>query len=124
MNNLPLLAITMGDPAGTGPEIITKALADAEIYGLCRPVVVGDAATMRQAKEFTGADITINSVTDVAEAGKTPGQIDVYDLQNVDLPNLKLGEVSPQAGKAAYEYIVRATEMALAEEVGGIVTSA
>src|SRR4051812_47594380 len=110
MNNLPLLAITLGDPAGTGPEIITKSLADSEIYRICRPIVVGDVATLRRAGEFTGENVAVRPVADLSEAGRTPGTIDVLDLQNVDLPSLELGAVSPAAGKAAYEYIVRATE--------------
>lgn len=124
MNHLPLLAITMGDPAGTGPEIITKALAAAEIYNLCRPVVVGDAAVMRRAQGFTGTQVTIRAIRDFEDAGLQPGEIDVHDLENVDLEAAPLGKVSPAAGKAAYEYIERSTQLALDGEVGGIVTSA
>jgi 4-phospho-D-threonate 3-dehydrogenase / 4-phospho-D-erythronate 3-dehydrogenase len=124
MNQLPLLAITMGDPAGTGPEIITKSLEDPEIYTICRPMVVGDAAIMQQAQGFTGAKVSVRAVNSPENAGTTPGQIDVLDLGNVDAANLKLGAVSPEAGKAAYEYIEKATLLTLDGQADAVVTSA
>jgi 4-hydroxythreonine-4-phosphate dehydrogenase len=121
---LPLLAITLGDPAGTGPEIIAKALALPEIRALCRPLVVGDAATMTRALGYTGVSLKIHAVNAVTEARFSPDEIDVLDLKNVDLARLALGKVDPLAGKAAYEYVKKATELALTKEVGAIVTSA
>ncbi|HEX2851735.1 MAG TPA: 4-hydroxythreonine-4-phosphate dehydrogenase PdxA [Opitutaceae bacterium] len=121
---LPLVAITMGDAAGTGPEIITKSLALAEVRAICRPVVVGDAATMKRATAFTGAALTVRAIRDVAEAVFNPGEIEVLDLANIDLAKLQLGRVDPMAGNAAYEYIKTATELALAGRVAAIVTSA
>ena len=123
-SSLPLVAITMGDAAGTGPEIITKSLALPELRAVCRPVVVGDAATMTRALRFTGVNLAIRAIRDIAEAAADPGRIDVLDLANIDLVKLQLGRVDPMAGKAAYEYIKRATELALADQVGAIVTSA
>ena len=120
----PLLAITMGDAAGTGPEIITKALADASVYAQCRPLVIGDAATMERAVGFTGAPVKIRAVRAVRDAQFAPGTIDVLDLANIDLARLQLGKVDPMAGAAAYDYIKRATEFALAGDVAAIVTSA
>ena len=120
----PLVAITLGDPAGTGPEIITKALATPELYALCRPVVVGDAAVLRRALGFTGVSATVNSVRNVSDATGTPGTIDVYDLANVTIARLQLGRVDAMAGKAAYEYVKTAAELALAGRVAAIVTSA
>jgi 4-hydroxythreonine-4-phosphate dehydrogenase len=119
-----LLAITMGDAAGTGPEIITKALADAAVYAQCRPLVIGDAATMERAAQFTGASVKIRAVRAAGGAQFTPGTIDVLDLGNIDAARLQLGKVSAMAGGAAYDYIKRATELALAGDAGAIVTSA
>ena len=120
----PLIAITMGDAAGTGPEIITKSLALPELRALCRPVVVGDAATMTRALGFTGVNLAIRPIRDLAEAAAGLGEIDVLDLANIDLAKLQLVRVDPMAGKAAYDYIKAATELALAGHVGAIVTSA
>ena len=120
----PLLAITMGDAAGTGPEIITKALADPVVYAQCRPLVIGDAATLARAVRFTGASVKIRAVRELSAAQFTPGTIDVLDLANLDLAKLQLGQVDPMAGAAAYDYIKRATDLALAGEVDAIVTCA
>ncbi|PTY07482.1 4-hydroxythreonine-4-phosphate dehydrogenase PdxA [Opitutaceae bacterium EW11] len=120
----PLLAITLGDPAGTGPEIISKALLEPDVRALCRPLVVGDAETLRRACTFTGSKARIATVNRPSEAGARADQIDVLDLKNVDLGRLELGRVDPLAGKAAYEAVKRAAELALSGEVAGIVTSA
>ena len=122
--DLPILAITMGDPAGTGPEIVTKAFADPELQGVCRPIIVGDADTLRQALGFTGSPLAINAVHSVSQARFETGTLDVLDLDNVDLPKLELGKVSAMCGQAAYEYVKTAAELALANEVEGIVTCA
>jgi len=120
----PLLAITMGDAAGTGPELITKALAEAAVYEDCRPLVIGDAATLERAVRFTGTAIKVRAVRAPRDAGFSPGTIEVLDCANIELAKLELGKVSPMAGGAAYDYIKRATELALAGEVGAVVTSA
>ncbi len=123
-NQLPLIAITMGDAAGTGPEIITRSLALPELRAPCRPVVIGDAAAMARALLFTGVALKVRKINDVAEATSAPDEIDVLDLANLDLATLKLGQVDPQAGHAAYEYIKTAAELALAGRVSAIVTCA
>ena len=120
----PILAITMGDAAGSGPEIITKTLADPEVRAISRPVVVGDAATMQAALEITGAPGKIKSVEKVSAASFQDDIIEVIDLRNIQLDKLTRGRVDPVAGKAAYEYIKLATEMTLARESDAIVTSA
>jgi len=122
--NLPILAITLGDPAGTGPEIITKALALPEVRAVCRPLVVGDAATLKQALRYTCVKLNIRSVTSPTEASFAADTIDVLDLHNVDLAQLQLGKVSSMAGKAAYEAVKISAELALSGKVRAIVTSA
>ena len=89
----PLLAITMGDPAGTGPEILTMSLAETGIRQACRPVVIGDAATMREALAITGISGEVRAIRDVSEARFDPGLIEVVDLENVDLGRLERGRV-------------------------------
>lgn len=124
MSALPLIALTLGDPAGTGPEIILKALAQPEVSGLGRLLVVGDAATLERAQTYTGTRLVIRRVNLPAEAQFAPHSIDVLDLKNVDSSRLQLGRVDPVAGQAAFESIRRATELALAGQAGAIVTSA
>ncbi len=121
-----ILGITMGDPAGSGPEIVVKALASQEMYDLSRPLVIGDVAAMQAAADICHWQGQIRSVGDegVAEAGRQFGVIDVLDLKNVDVAHLRRGCVDPMAGKAAYEYIVKGTQLALDGKTAAIVTSA
>jgi 4-hydroxythreonine-4-phosphate dehydrogenase len=119
----PLLAITMGDPAGVGPEIIAKALSDPEVYAICRPVVVGDASAMRMGLDVAKASLSIHPIQELGEAWYRHGSIDLLDLGNVDASKLVMGVPQAMAGKASVEYVLRATDMVLAGEVDAIVTA-
>jgi len=119
-----LLAITMGDAAGSGPEIVAKALAEPEVRAVCRPVVIGDGAAMRAALEITGASGEVKVINKLSDALFQDGIIEVIDLHNIQLDQLIRGRVNPMAGKAAYEYIKLATDLALAGDCDAIVTSA
>ena len=66
--NRPVLAITMGDPAGVGPEVAAKALGHEELYGRCLPVVIGDEQPIRDALEAAGLDLKLNLIGSPAEA--------------------------------------------------------
>src|SRR5512139_1822267 len=82
VEKLPIVGISMGDPGGIGPEICVKALALEEMYGICRPIVVGDAGVMRNAVEFSRLALGVKGCGSVAEAGFRPGTVDVFDLKN------------------------------------------
>lgn len=121
----PIIGITMGDPASIGPEITIKALARPDIYEKCRPIVVGDACMLEKAKGIVGReDIVIHPVSDVKDALFTPGTIDVYDMKLVNADTLPIGQVSVEAGEAAFQYVVKVIEMANADIVDGTVTNA
>ena len=119
---LPILAITMGDPAGCGPEIIVKALADQQIYQICRPLVVGDAGRMAMAAGIVNSLAKIHATAEPQNGLYEHGTIDVLDFANVpaDLP---FGQVDGRAGHAAYLYIEGAIKQALAQKVAAIVTA-
>ena len=120
-----IIGITMGDPASIGPEITVKALSLEEIYHKCRPLVIGDATVMEAAVRIVGKDgIKIHPVHSVDEALFEPGTIDVYDMGLVDMDQLERGKVSAMAGEAAFRYVEKVIQMALAGEVDGTVTNA
>ena len=119
----PILAITMGDPAGIGPEIVAKALSHKETYEKCRPVVSGDAAVMRQAVELLGLPLEVNAVDNVEDARFEYGTIDVIDLKCIDLTKFEFGKVSAQCGDAAFKAIRQAIDLAMEERVDGTVTA-
>jgi len=120
--NRPRIGITMGDPAGVGPEVVLKALSHAEVYAQCRPLVVGDAKRLERAAAITGAKLTIRAVTGPEDARYEPGAADCVDLALVaeDLP---FGELSAQAGEAAYRYIERAVALALERRIDAVCTA-
>lgn len=124
MKKRPVIGITMGDPAGVGPEITVKALADPGLYEKCRPLVVGDAPVMERAAALTGhPEIRIHRVKDVLEAEFAPGTIDVLDLGKVDLDRLETGKVSAMAGDAAFSYVEKVIGLALEKKVDATVTN-
>ena len=120
---LPVVGITMGDPAGVGPEVVVKALLDGEMHKLCRPIVIGDAAVLRKMAEILGLPLPVRSVSQIAEARFSSGTADVLDLGNVNLSDLEIGKVSAMAGKASVECIFRAIDLARQGEIGAIVTA-
>jgi len=123
MDSRPIIAITMGDAAGVGPEIVLKALSLEEMYALCRPLVVGDVGVLARARQMLGLRVDLHPIADVRAARFEPGNIDVLNLANIDLARLKVGEVCPMAGKAAVEYVLEASQLALFGEVQGIATA-
>ena len=119
----PILAITMGDPAGIGPEIVVRALSHESTYQKCRPIVTGDANVMRKAVSLLGLNLQVNAVDEVKAAKFEYGTIDVFDLKCVDADSFEFGKVAAQCGNAAFVSIRKAIDLAMAEEVDGTVTA-
>ena len=126
MSEKPIVGITMGDPAGNGPEITVKALSHADMYDRCRPIVVGDAKMIEQATHFVGRpDIAIHRCEKVSDARFTPGTIDVLHLELIpDVKTFPIGQVSVEGGNAAFQCVKKVIELALAGEVDATCTNA
>ena len=118
----PIIAITMGNAAGVGPEIIMKALSHVTIYERSRPLVIGDAARLRQAGQISGVPLDVRVVEQPSEGAFRHGAVDCIDLALVpqDLP---WGRLSAVAGHAAFQYIERAVALAVKGKVDAICTS-
>jgi 4-hydroxythreonine-4-phosphate dehydrogenase len=124
MSERPLLAITMGDPAGVGPEVIVKSLTgDKALYDTARPMVIGDAGVLRQAAAVCGLDVPIRVVSDPQAAPYDGLGVDVLDLGNVDPKEWGWGRLSAGSGRAAMEYIHRAIELTDSAVTAAIVTA-
>src|SRR6266498_1335352 len=106
----PILAITMGDPGGIGPEIIAKALGHPAVQEQCQLVVIGEKRAMEAALRITGSPLSI-------------GDVELVDLHNIDIEQHGRGRNSAEVGRAAYEYLEKATQLELVNEVGAIVTA-
>lgn len=119
----PLLAVTLGDPAGVGPEIVLKMLRRADVFERCRPLVVGDSRILTRAARWLDIErLEFELIQSPAGGVYLPGTVPLMDLQNIDPQVCPVGQVSPQAGKAAVEYVFQACDLALAGAVDAVVT--
>jgi 4-hydroxythreonine-4-phosphate dehydrogenase len=124
VSSAPILAITLGDPAGIGPEIILKTLARPEVGQGLRLLVIGDARILRRAGLALGiADVAIESVRDPQEGSYLPGQITLLDLQNADPLECPFGQLAAPAGRAAVEYVFAACDLVTAGKAAAVVTA-
>jgi len=122
VENRPILAITMGDPAGIGPEIVLKALAGEELYGVCRPLVIGASGVLRRAQKLVAAPPGLNVVAGPEEGRFQSGTLDLVDMANVEVEELAWGQLSAMAGRASVEYVLEAVRLVLSGRVQGIAT--
>jgi 4-hydroxythreonine-4-phosphate dehydrogenase len=120
----PRIAITMGDAAGVGPEVIMKALAHRDLYKSCRPLVTGDAARLREAGRLVGSKLKVRDLAPdaLAMARYEPGTVDCLDPKLLPA-GLPFGRLSPVAGHAAYEYVRLATGLAMEHRIEAICTA-
>jgi 4-hydroxythreonine-4-phosphate dehydrogenase len=120
----PVIAMTMGDAAGIGPEVIMKSLAHADIYDLCRPLVIGDALRLQKAGRIVGTKLVVRSLTpdQIEDALYTAGTVDCIDLKLIpdDLP---WGKLSAIAGDAAFRYMEIAAKLAISGKIQAICTA-
>jgi 4-hydroxythreonine-4-phosphate dehydrogenase len=121
--HLPLLGITMGDPAGVGPEITAKALSRPDVTSSCRPIVIGDRSVMAATLELLRSPMRLHAVTNVGECRFSPGAIECLDLGNVNAAHLRKSAVSAEAGRAAYAYIEAGVGLCQAGTIDGLVTA-
>src|SRR5918992_1207230 len=118
----PLLAVTMGDPAGIGPEIIARTFDEGGFQNQNRAIVVGDAGILERAARLLDLALRANVVAEPEDARFEPGNVDV--ISETELPgDLPFGELDARAGDAAFRYVERATELASAGRVGAIATA-
>ena len=119
----PIIAITIGDPAGIGPEVVAKALCNKVIYDMCRPLVVGESATIWAAIKLIKKPLTLHLLEKASDTLGKFGVIDVLDMHNLEWNKVKVGQVSAECGRASMEFIEKAMQLALNNEVRGMVTA-
>ncbi len=123
MDQRPTLAITMGDAAGIGPEIVAKALADPRVYESVRPLVIGTAWAIEEGARVAKAAVGVRTVESPEAVQAIAGAIDVLDLHNLTPADVEPGRLSAEAGRAAVETVEEAARLALSRKVTAIVTS-
>ncbi|HEY2387875.1 MAG TPA: 4-hydroxythreonine-4-phosphate dehydrogenase PdxA [Candidatus Binatia bacterium] len=117
----PTIAITMGDAAGIGPEIVVKSLADPRVREWCDPVVLGDVRVLRAAAEQARVALVLEPVE--RPGASRNGSVAVVDYGNVDPAAVRMGVMEPALGEAAVRYTREAAKMALAGQIDGIVSA-
>lgn len=106
----PRIAISMGDPGGIGPEIIARALAREDVQRACRVVVVGSAQVLAHSAESVGARLRGRAVRR-PEDWEDEHDVLIYDMGSDDHPPFHVGKVAALNGRAAYNWIVSATQL-------------
>ena len=125
MSDRPIIGISMGDPAGCGPELSVKVMRNPDIYKMCRPVVVGDAQMIEDSLRILKDTTTkVNRISSIKDAKFELGTIDVYHMDLVDMSKFEYGKVSAMCGEAAFQAVVKVIELAMNGEIDATVTNA
>lgn len=119
----PVIAIPLGDPAGIGPEIVIKALAQDEVPQMADCVVIGDKKIMKHALDFLNMEMEIHCIEKPSQSRFQKDVLNLIDLDNIDMEKFEIGKVSGMCGKAAYEYIEKSIELANTRKVDAVATT-
>ncbi len=119
----PVTAITMGDPAGIGPETVIGTMLDQDIAACCKPFVIGSIAILERAAKVLNKDVTFNKIEDPEEAKFEYGTIDVIETGDYDTDSIKWGEVQELAGQMAYDFICKSIDLGLQGKVEAVSTT-
>jgi 4-phospho-D-threonate 3-dehydrogenase / 4-phospho-D-erythronate 3-dehydrogenase len=117
----PILAITIGDAAGIGPEIALKALQDEWVYRSCNPVLIGDRNLLSFYVERFQLPLQLNPIIKISQAEFTPGVIDLFHLDTIDMSHFQFGEGDSMTGMAMVDYTKLAVDLAVKGEVDAVI---
>ncbi|MCL2768247.1 MAG: 4-hydroxythreonine-4-phosphate dehydrogenase PdxA, partial [Synergistaceae bacterium] len=117
----PVIVVSLGDPAGIGPEIVVKALASEKVKKAARCVVVGSRNVVENACAITGIHFKINVIEDSGDY--VEGAFNLIDAGDVDMEKLEIGKVSGMCGRAAYEYVAKSIEIAMSGKADAVATA-
>jgi 4-hydroxythreonine-4-phosphate dehydrogenase len=121
MHDFPRIAITMGDPAGIGPEVILKALLRDDVYQVCRPIVLGDINVFGMVSKNLGP-LSFNTIESPSEVTEKPGLVDVISVSNLKEASYIPGRPTVHGGKAMIDYIKKAVDFIKDGQVSAMVT--
>lgn len=121
MSNKPLVAVTMGDPCGIGPEIIVKALSQDEVKQACNLVVIGSSEMLERSASSMGIPWQVRRISSMNDY--EGGNVSVIDSGKLDLTSVQHGKISPEAGRASVEWILEAADLISSRHVQAIATA-
>ena len=117
----PVIAVPIGDPAGIGPEIVVKSLANEQVKQIARCVAVGSRGVVENTCAVTGINLKLNVIEDPADYAE--GALNLIDTGDVDMGRLEMGKISGMCGKAAYDYICKSIELAMSGKADAVSTA-
>ena len=123
MERRPCVGVTLGDPASIGPEIVAKAFSDPEIFKVARPVVIGSARPLERIIALCGLPLALNRIRAVSDARCVRGSLDLLEVPGLPNDEIEWGKIQAKAGRAAFEFIRKAIELALAGELDAVATA-
>jgi 4-hydroxythreonine-4-phosphate dehydrogenase len=123
MFDRPLIAITLGDPSGIGPEVVAGALQKRELYKSMRPFVIGTLKDTRAALDIVGSNDTVRALEDPAQTEGRPGAIEVLSIGDYENTEFPVGQNSAESGAASHAWVEAAAKMCLANEIAAMVTA-
>ena len=119
----PVLGISIGDPAGIGPEITLKALARSELYERAVPVVYADRLVLEDGLRVTEKNLGLHPIKEPGEAFGKPGTVDFIEAGVIrQSGDYAYGKAAAKSGDAAFQYVVKALKDAQAGAVDAVVT--
>ncbi len=119
----PVTAITMGDPAGIGPEIVVGTMLSEEIHACCKPFVIGSQAIMERAARILGKDLKYRQIADPSEAEYEYGTVDILETGEYDTGSIEWGKEQKLAGQMAIDWIMKSIELGMAKKIDAVSTS-
>ena len=119
----PLIAITLGDPSGIGPEVVAKALMRPGIYERMKPFVIGTVREMEAAARLTGSTIRVTSIESPADVNGQPDLIEVLNADGFEDAEFPIGENSVKSGRASHAWVERAARLCIDGEVDAMATA-
>ncbi len=123
MSNLPVIAVTMGDPCGIGPEVVARALCSEEVRSACLPLVVGNVSIMEEGLRVTGVSLRVEEVEGPGGIDESPDVVSVLDMHNLNPEDVVWGRISAEAGRASMEWAKTAAELCLGGEAKAMATA-
>jgi 4-hydroxythreonine-4-phosphate dehydrogenase len=117
--NNQLFALTMGDPAGIGPEIALKALTDPRVH--TKVIIIGDSSVLEDTQKAQNITAPLHNILSVNEF--KDGCINVLNMNLIKHESFVPGKISADCGFAAFKYIEKSIELAISKEIAGVITN-
>lgn len=123
INFRPITAITMGDPAGIGPEIVVKTMLDKDLYNECKPFIIGTIKILERVIEVLNVKLNINKIESTSEAKFEYGTMDVLETGDYDCDSIEFGKIQKLAGQMSIDYIMKSIELGKMGKIHAVSTA-